>query len=101
MNQQEELLRLQKLVAEQQKEIEKLRAQNENLTQAVLHAQKKIFGSSSESTRQVEGQMSMFAEAHLVESLRKLRRHLRYQRTRDNRDNRVSEKRCLRISLQK
>lgn len=76
MNQQEELLRLQKLVADQQKEIQKLnienaklQAQNENLTQAVLHAQKKIFGSSSERSAQTEGQLSMFAEEQLVEEL--------------------------------
>lgn len=62
MNQQEELLRLQKLIADQQKEIQKLnienaklQAQNENMTQAVLHAQKKIFGSSSERSAQTEG----------------------------------------------
>jgi len=71
MNQQDELLRLQKLVAEQQKELAKLRAQNENLTQALLHARKKIFGSSSERSRQIQGQMTLFAEEHLVEALAK------------------------------
>lgn len=76
MNQQEELLRLQKLVEELQGTIQnlntenaKLQAQNENLTQAVLHAQKKIFGSSSEHSSQIQGQISMFAEEQLVEEL--------------------------------
>lgn len=76
MNQLEELIRLQKLVAEQQKQMQKLntenvrlQALNENLTHAVLHAQKKIFGSSSERGVQIEGQISLFAEEQLIEEL--------------------------------
>lgn len=48
-----------KLIDNQEKTIEKQRIQIDNMVQALLHARKKIFGSSSEKT-QVDGQMSMF-----------------------------------------
>lgn len=66
--QQEELIRLRSLVKQQKKlleakdaEIEKQRIQIENLTQAILHARKKMYGSSSEVTS-FPGQISLFPE---------------------------------------
>lgn len=58
----EELLELREVVKEQKQQIDSLQVKVENLTQAVLHAQKKMFGSSSEKT-QMEGQVSLFNEA--------------------------------------
>lgn len=67
MTEHEELLMLRALVAKQQEElaakeqiIEKQNIQIENMIQALLHARKKLFGPSTEVTRQVEGQMSLF-----------------------------------------
>jgi transposase len=71
MNQSEynELQMLRSLVAEQKLKIEKQdaelqkqRIQIENLTQAILHAKKKMFGPSSEVT-QTKGQLHLFIEA--------------------------------------
>lgn len=80
MSEQEELLQLRALLLEkeaelrnkdllierqttkidkQEKLIEKQRIQIENMIQALLHARKKIFGSSSEKT-QTDGQLSLF-----------------------------------------
>lgn len=73
MTEQEELLKLRALLEEkeriiekqtakienQEKLIEKQRIQIDNMIQALLHARKKIFGSSSERT-QIEGQMNLF-----------------------------------------
>lgn len=58
----QELLELRKKVKEQEEKIEKLNSQVENLTQAVLHKNKKLFGASTEKTP-VEGQISLFNEA--------------------------------------
>lgn len=58
----EELLQLRKVVKAQEERIENLNAQVENLTQAILHNNKKQFGSSSEKTP-IEGQLSLFNEA--------------------------------------
>lgn len=74
MTEQEELKMLRKLLEKQGEEIEKLnsnlvkkdeiiRIQNiriENMTQALLHANKKIFGPSTETSKQIEGQLSLF-----------------------------------------
>lgn len=72
----QELLELRRLVQEQEQKIEhqsqQLRQQQtqiENLTQALLHARKKLFGPSTEVT-QVEGQMSLFGQEELLHSLR-------------------------------
>lgn len=66
MTKQEELLKLRALLAEkeqvieeQKKLIEKQRIQIDNMIQALLHARKKMFGSSSEKS-QMDGQMSLF-----------------------------------------
>lgn len=73
MNLQQELEQLRKLLEEkdhliavqqeklsrQEEQIKKQQIQIENMIQALLHARKKIFGSSSEKT-QVEGQMHLF-----------------------------------------
>lgn len=50
----EELAKKDKLIAQQRVHIE-------NMMQALLHANKKLFGTSSEVTKQVEGQMNLFA----------------------------------------
>lgn len=66
MTEQEELIKLRALLAEkeqlianQNKLIEKQRIQIENMIQALLHARKKIFGTSSEKS-QTDGQLSLF-----------------------------------------
>ncbi|MEY8357359.1 IS66 family transposase [Lachnospiraceae bacterium 54-53] len=66
MTEQEELLKLrallaekEQLIADQNKLIEKQRIQIENMMQALLHARKKIFGTSSEKS-QTDGQLSLF-----------------------------------------
>lgn len=58
----QELLDLRKKVKEQEERIEKLNSQVENLTQAMLHKNKKLFGTSTEKTP-IEGQISLFNEA--------------------------------------
>ena len=84
MTQQEELLLLKRLVKKQQEQLaekdeiiekqnsqlEKQRIQIENMIQALLHARKKLFGSSTEATKQIEGQLFLFEEAQrLAEEL--------------------------------
>lgn len=71
----QELLKLRKLVQEQEtvikqqeQRISQQELQIENLTQALLHARKKMFGPSTEVT-QIEGQMSLFSQEELFESL--------------------------------
>ena len=73
MTEHEELLKLRALVEKQQAQlaakdqiieaqnarIEKQNIQIENMIQALLHARKKLFGSSTECTKQVEGQLSL------------------------------------------
>lgn len=68
MTEYEELLLLRKLVKEQKIQLEKQQLQIEALTQAVLHAKKKIFGRSSEVT-QMEGQMCLFGQEELLNAL--------------------------------
>lgn len=91
MTPQEELAALRHLIEKQQKEIaekdaviekqndqiekqgaqlEKQRIQIENMIQALLQARKKMFGASTEATKQVEGQLFLFEEAQkLAEQL--------------------------------
>lgn len=57
-------------LAKQTAEILRQRNQIENLTQALLQARKKMFGSSSEVTKQTEGQL------HLFESMEELAKEL-------------------------
>ncbi len=47
------------VIEKQEKTIEKQQIQIDNMIQALLHARKKLFGSSSEKS-QIEGQMSLF-----------------------------------------
>lgn len=70
MNEHEELLRLQALVQSQQEAleakdriIEKQNIQIETMIQALLHARKKLFGPSTEVTKGVDGQLSLFETA--------------------------------------
>ena len=67
MTEQDEIRRLKELIAKQQLQLaekdEIIRKQNiriENMTQALLHAKKKIFGRSSEMTVPLKGQMFLF-----------------------------------------
>lgn len=74
MTEHEELLMLRAIAAKQAQELEasrkaieerdeKIRKQNiqiDNMIQALLHARKKIFGPSTEVSRQVDGQLSLF-----------------------------------------
>lgn len=70
MTEHEELLQLRELVETQKEQleakdkiIEKQNIQIENMIQALLHARKKLFGSSSECSGQVDGQMNLFETA--------------------------------------
>lgn len=84
MTEHEELLMLRELAAKQAQELEtsrklieerdeKIRKQNiqiDNMIQALLHARKKLFGPSTEVTRQVDGQLSLFGSVQeLAEQL--------------------------------
>lgn len=67
MTEHEELLMLRQLVQKQQAElqkkdqtIERLNIQVENMLQALLHARKKLFGTSSEVTNPILGQQNLF-----------------------------------------
>ena len=74
MTEHEELLMLRALAAKQAQELEnknkiiekqdaKIRKQNiqiDNMIQALLHARKKLFGPSTEVSKQVDGQLSLF-----------------------------------------
>lgn len=86
MTEHEELLRLRALVQAQQqvldrqkealeskdKIIEKQNIQIDNMIQALLHARKKLFGSSTEVTKAVDGQLSLFENAQeLAEELKR------------------------------
>lgn len=74
-----ELEKLQTLVKKQQEElaekdqiIKKQNIQIENLMQALLHAKKKLFGPSTEVTKQEDGQLSLFETLpELAEELKK------------------------------
>ena len=77
MTEQDEIRRLKELIAKQQLQLaekdEIIRKQNiriENMTQALLHAKKKIFGRSSEMTAPMKGQMFLFeSTAELAKKL--------------------------------
>ena len=84
MTEHEELLMLRELAAKQKQQLEekdriieekneKIEKQNiqiENIIQALLHARKKLFGSSTEASSQLEGQLSLFETAQeLAEEL--------------------------------
>ena len=84
MTEHEELLMLRALAAKQAQELEaskriiaerdeKIRKQNiqiDNMIQALLHARKKLFGSSTETT-QMDGQLSLFESVQeLAEQLK-------------------------------
>jgi transposase len=110
MTQQEELLLLKRLVKKQQEQLaekdeiiekqnsqlEKQRIQIENMIQALLHARKKLFGSSTEATKQIEGQLFLFEEVQrLAEELgveqkkitvKQLRREIEGGRTKNRQD---------------
>lgn len=59
-------LELRRIISEQKLKIEQQEIKIENLTQALLHARKKIFGSSSEATKPIPGQESFFAKEELL-----------------------------------
>ena len=67
--QKEELVAKERIIEEQSIriekqniQIEKQNVQIENMIQALLHARKKLFGSSTETTKQIEGQLSLFED---------------------------------------
>lgn len=80
----EELLMLRKqlenaeaLLVKKEELIRKKDIQIENLTQALLHARKKMFGASSETTNQIDGQICLFENTEelakkLLESQQKI-----------------------------
>ena len=84
MTEREELLMLRELVKKQEAELskkdQKIEQQNiriENMVQALLHARKKIFGPSSEVTKNIDGQMSLFPdEQKIVEELVKQKKSI-------------------------
>ena len=70
MTEHEELLMLRAMVEKQKAELEakdqliqKQNIQIENMIQALLHARKKLFGPSTEMSKQTEGQLSLFDTA--------------------------------------
>lgn len=70
--QQQELARKDQTIEAQKAQIEKQRIQLENMTQALLHARKKLFGPSTEVSKHVDGQLSLFDTAQkLAEELAK------------------------------
>lgn len=89
-----ELAEKDRLIQEQKARIEEQNAciakqniQIENMIQALLHARKKLFGASTETTRQIEGQMGLFQDmqglAHQLETEQKkstVRAHTRTAR---------------------
>ena len=116
MTPQEELAALRHLIEKQQKEIaekdaviekqnaqlEKQRIQIENMIQALLHARKKMFGASTEATKQVEGQLFLFEEAQkLAEQLRVEQKRSRLSPIPGHHANQVSGLKCLPACKQK
>ena len=68
--QQEQLAEKDEIIEKQNRQIEKQQIQIENMVQALLHARKKLFGPSTEPTKQIEGQLFLFEEAQrLAEEL--------------------------------
>lgn len=68
--QQEQLAEKDEIIEKQNRQIEKQQIQIENMVQALLHARKKLFGPSTEATKQIEGQLFLFEEAQrLAEEL--------------------------------
>lgn len=53
-------------IEKQNARIEKQNIQIENMIQALLHARKKLYGPSTECTKQTEGQLSLFATAQAL-----------------------------------
>ena len=116
MTPQEELAALRHLIEKQQKEIaekdaviekqnaqlEKQRIQIENMIQALLHARKKMFGASTEATKQVEGQLFLFEEAQkLAEQLGVEQKRSRLSPIPGHHANQVSGLKCLPACKQK
>ena len=58
-NQTEQLAKQSEQIEERNERIAKLNIRLENMIQALLHARKKLFGPSTECTKQVEGQLSL------------------------------------------
>lgn len=72
----EQVESLKKMLGERDAQIERQRIQIENLTQAVLHARKKMYGPSSEAT-QVTGQLNLFPEQEqLLQELAKQQKEI-------------------------
>lgn len=72
VKQQQELARKDQTIEAQKAQIEKQKIQIENMIQALLHARKKLFGPSTEVSKHVDGQLSLFdAEQKLAEELAK------------------------------
>ncbi len=58
------------IIEKQNSQLEKQRIQIENIIQALLHARKKLFGPSTQATKQIEGQLFLFEKAQrLAEEL--------------------------------
>lgn len=55
-----DILKKEKDILKKEQIIEKLNIQVENMLQALLHARKKLFGTSSETTKLIDGQQSLF-----------------------------------------
>lgn len=102
MTEREELQMLRALVEKQKEElaakdqiIEKQNIQIENMIQALLHARKKLYGASTEVTKQADGQLSLFesvqelAKQLGVEQKRSLLNH-----TQEQQENREYVQKC-------
>lgn len=60
LNKEQDILRKKQDILKKEQMIEKLNIQVENMLQALLHARKKLFGASSETTAAIAGQQSLF-----------------------------------------
>ncbi|MGL4799003.1 MAG: IS66 family transposase [Cellulosilyticaceae bacterium] len=60
LKKEEDLLKKNQEILKQEQTIEWLNIQVENMLQALLHARKKLFGASSETTHPIQGQESLF-----------------------------------------
>lgn len=68
---------LRELVKKQEAQINQQNIRIENMVQALLHARKKMFGPSSEVTKNIEGQVSLFPEEQkIVEELVKQKKSI-------------------------
>lgn len=94
--QQEQLAEKDEIIEKQNRQIEKQQIQIENMVQALLHARKKLFGPSTEATKQIEGQLFLFEEVQrLAEELGVEQKKIRLVPIPEHHGNPAFGQRCL------